>query len=426
MAEIQLVMPKMGESVMEGTIIGWLKAPGDSIAADEAVLEVATDKVDTEVPAPQGGILKKILAKKGDVVPVGQTIAILETQDTPAPSDNGAISKITTPSATHASDSTPAATAPKQASSPSPPPRQRFYSPLVRSIARKEDLTQETLDSIPGTGQEGRLTKKDLFAYLEKQKQPPPSATTTPASHVPPIAAPEDEIIEMNHMRGIIAARMVASKQISAHVTSFVEADVTNLVHWRENIKHDFLKKEGEPITLTPLFVKATLQALRDFPMVNVSVSGNKIICHRSIHIGVAVALPTGNLIVPVLHEADKLSLKGLTLRLNDLARRARAEELKADELTGGTYTISNVGTFGNIMGTPIIMQPQCAIMAFGAVRKRPVVLSDPTGQDMIAIRHMMYLSHSYDHRVIDGALGGTFAKKVAEYLEQPPASQSF
>ena len=413
-AEIILVMPKMGESVMEGTILSWIKQPGDAITADEAVLEVATDKVDTEVPAPQGGILKKILAKKGETVPVGQPIAVLESSTSEVLPSND---KETTISST-SSKATKLTSLPKTTSIARS--QSRFYSPLVRSIAKKESISQETLDKIPGTGTRGRLTKQDLQIYLSKRAQTTSLPSSTEVSSTTVIDK-NVEIIEMDRMRRIIASRMLTSKQTSPHVTSFVEADVTTLVNWRNHIKQPFFDKEGLSLTLTPIFVQAVARTLRDFPLVNVSVSGNKIIRHRNIHMGVAVALPTGNLLVPVLHNADQLSLRGLVIQLYDLVKRARVGELKADELSGGTYTISNVGSFGNLMGTPIIMQPQCAILAFGVVSKRAVVLTNEEGEDMIAIRQIMYLSHSYDHRVIDGALGGMFVKRVADYLSEAP-----
>ena len=417
MAEFELLMPKMGESVMEGTIISWLKKPGEAITMDESVLEVATDKVDTEIPSPQSGILKQIIAEQGATIPVGQPIAILEVDSVEESSSTGSATSDTAatptdlPSNGQPMDEHRGAAQDEQEAVAT----RRFYSPLVRSIARKEGLSKEVLDRIPGTGLKGRLTKRDLMSYLTSTGQSLPS----PVGEISNGGDTDDEIIDMDRMREMIAERMVASKRISAHVTSFVEADVTEIVKRRAGIKQKFYEQEQEPLTLMPFFLRAVVKAIQAFPLVNVSVSGRQIIRHRSIHIGMAVALPTGNLIVPVVHHADRLSLRGLALRINDLSRRARAGELKVDELAGGTYTVSNVGTFGNIMGTPIIMQPQCAILALGAVRKQVAVLTDEQGSDTIGIRHMMYLSHSYDHRVIDGALGGIFAKRVADELRE-------
>ncbi len=396
-------MPKMGESVMEGTIISWLKQPGDAVEADEPLLEIATDKVDTEVPSPHGGVIKKLLVQKGAVVPVGQPIALLEVSNQTQPTAPRTVEPPKQP----VEAATPVRVAKAVAAKPSDT---RFYSPLIRSIAKKEGITPSTLATIPGTGQAGRLTKKDVLSYLK-----------TPAVAPPTKADPEDEIIEMDRMRQIIATRMLESVRISPHVTSFVEADITRAMNWKRKVKQAFYAKENEAITLTHIFIHATARALQDFPLINISVSGTHIIRHKAIHIGVAMALPTGNLIVPVVHHADRLNIRGLVLRVNDLARRARAGQLKPDELAGGTYTISNMGTFGNVMGTPIILQPQCAVLAFGLVGKRPVVLTDDSGQDMIAIRQMMHLSHSYDHRVIDGALGGMFVRRVADYIEEDP-----
>ena len=414
MAEFELLMPKMGESVMEGTIISWLKKPGDAIATDESVLEVATDKVDTEIPSPKSGVLKKILAAQGAIIPVGQPIAVLEVAEGGSSSSKlGASTGAFSDSATSVSASNGLPANDSRVGStdvePEAAPR-RFYSPLVRSIAKKEGLSEEVLARIPGTGLKGRLTKRDLMAYL----------WSNDVAEVPSEAgvALGDEIIDMDRMRQMIADRMIASKRISAHVTSFVEADVTDLVKWRAGVKQRFYEQENESLTLTPLFVQAVVRAIQAFPLVNVSVSDCRIMRHRNIHIGMAVALPTGNLIVPVVHHADRMSLRGLALHINDLSRRARSGKLKVDELAGGTYTVSNVGIFGNLMGTPIIMQPQCAILAFGAVRKQVAVLTDERDNDTIGIRHMMYLSHSYDHRVINGALGGMFAKRVADELK--------
>jgi 2-oxoglutarate dehydrogenase E2 component (dihydrolipoamide succinyltransferase) len=458
MALVEMVMPKMGESVMEGTILKWLKAIGDTIEQDEPVLEVATDKVDTEIPAIQGGILKEILAQEGDVVQIGKVIAIIAT-DADDTSD--------APSAVSQSQERP--NKDKEEESPvlvdaletieqsleqahsfvsnasdrlSVPAEGRFYSPLVMNIAKTEGISMQELSYIPGSGLEDRVTKKDILNYLthrnqdaastptpqpqqEAKKETAPKQAITAST---PISTPQAttsngsingnvEIIEMDRMRRMIADRMVDSKRISPHVTTFIEVDVTNIVLWRNKIKENFKKKEGENLTFTPIFIEAIVKALKDFPMVNISVEGDKIIRKKDINIGMATALPSGNLIVPVIHNADHLSLVGLSKKINELANRARQNKLKPDELSGGTYTVSNIGSFGNEMGTPIIMQPQVAIMAIGAIKKKPAVIETEAG-DMIGIRHLMFISHSYDHRVVDGALGGMFGRRVADYLE--------
>ncbi|MEJ8757361.1 dihydrolipoamide acetyltransferase family protein [Pontibacter sp. H259] len=444
MALVEMVMPKMGESIMEGTVLKWLKNVGDTIEQDESVLEVATDKVDTEVPAIQGGILKEILVKEGDVVAVGAPIAIISTggDDTAAPAAPAAAEA---PGAAPQAASAQTATASSGASVAKldQPASGRFYSPLVLNIAREEGISMQELEYVPGTGNEGRVTKKDILAYLESrtgapaqaaaapQAQPQtqvqaPAAAPAPAAQ-PQAAAPQVkpaasyggnvEMIEMDRMRKMIADRMVDSKRISPHVTSFVEADVTNLVNWRNKWKDVYKKREGENLTFTPIFIDAIAKAIKDFPMINVSVDGGTIIRHKDINIGMAVALPSGNLIVPNIKNADQLNLNGLTKKVNDLANRGRMNKLTPDDLAGGTYTVSNVGSFGNVMGTPIIMQPQVAIMAVGAIKKKPAVIETPEG-DLIGIRHFMFLSHSYDHRVVDGSLGGMFVRRVADYLE--------
>ena len=433
MAIVEMVMPKMGESIMEGTVLTWLKKEGDTIEPDESVLEVATDKVDTEVPATHGGILKEILVKEGDVVAVGAPIAKIET-DAAVETE----SQPTTAPAATASAPQPQAEAQPAAvsassngqSSNGQTSSNRFYSPLVMSIARQENISMAELESVPGTGREGRVTKKDILAYV-KNRPAAGQATSSPAPAAQPAAAPartpqpmpvsisgEDEIIEMDRMRKMIAERMVDSKRISPHVTSFVEADVTNIVYWRNRVKQQFKEREGEPITFTPIFIEAVVKAIKDYPMMNVQVDGTRIIKKKDINIGMAVALPTGNLIVPVIHNADQLSLVGITKKVNQLAKKARENKLSPDDLQGGTYTVSNVGSFGNVMGTPIIMQPQVGILALGAVVKKPAVIETPNG-DAIAIRHKMFLSHSYDHRVVDGSLGGMFVRRVADYLEK-------
>jgi len=434
MASVEMLMPKMGESIIEGTILTWLKKEGDSIEQDESVLEVATDKVDTEVPATHAGVLKKILVKEGDVVAVGAPIAIIEAE-------NGNVEASPSPKAEESANTpkeeliaaAPANTSaileeaqPSQASNDS-----RFYSPLVKSIAKEEGIDANELAKIPGTGKEGRVTKQDMLNYLDNRSQKTAAApVNTPA---PSIAEPKvqvsisatDEIIEMDRMRKMIAQRMVDSKRISAHVTSFVEADMTNIVLWREKNKTAYRAKYGESITYTPFFIEAIARAIRDFPMINISIDGDKIIKKKDINVGMAVALPSGNLIVPVIKNADQLNLVGVSKKVNDLANRARNNKLTADDLAGGTYTVSNVGSFGNVMGTPIIPQPQVAIMAVGAIVKKPAVVETPTG-DVIAIRHKMFLSHSYDHRVVDGSLGGMFVRRVADYLEAFDMNSTF
>lgn len=434
MATVEMVMPKMGESIMEGTVLTWLKNVGDTIEEEESVLEVATDKVDTEVPSAHAGVLKEILANEGDVVEVGKPIAIIEIDGASGGSVAEAPEKEVSAAAEKASaivddainlHSTAATTNGSNVQST----EARFYSPLVLNMAKEEGIPQGELDSIPGTGKDGRVTKKDMLSYITSRKSAPaatPVAKPAPKQETVSRPAPtpmpvsingEDEIIEMDRMRKMIAERMVASKQISPHVTSFVEADVTNIVKWRNKMKNVFKEREGQSLTFTPIFMEAIVKAIKDYPMINVQIDGNNIVKKGSINMGLAVALPTGNLIVPVIHNADQFNLLGLTKRVNDLAKRARANQLKPDELSGGTYTISNVGSFGNVMGTPIIMQPQVAIMALGAVVKKPAVIETPEG-DFIGIRHKMFLSHSYDHRVVDGALGGMFVRRVADYLE--------
>jgi len=439
MAQFELIMPKMGESVAEATITKWLKSEGDKIEADESVLEIATDKVDSEVPAPKGGILIKRLFNEGDVVQVGSAIAIVgDTAEASAPAPSV---PLTSP-ATVAPAAAPAAPAVSVApvnTQISPAAGDRFYSPLVRTIAKEEGISQDELDRIPGTGKDGRVTKENILAYLATRGTAAPvvpavasvaapapvvSAASAPApAPVAPaksniVVNPGDEIIEMDRMRKLIADHMVRSKATSPHVTSFVEADVTNIVKWRDRVKTQFEKREGEKLTFTPIFIEAVVRAIKDFPGVNASVDGTNIILRKDINVGMATALPSGNLIVPVIRNADQKNLVGLTKSVNDLANRARENKLTPDEISGGTFTLTNVGSFGNVMGTPIINQPQVAILAVGAIRKKPVVIETPQG-DFIGIRHMMFLSHSYDHRVVDGSLGGRFVRRVADYLEQ-------
>lgn len=424
MAQVELLMPKMGESIFEATILHWLKKPGDKIEQDESVLEVATDKVDTEIPSTHAGVLKELLAKEGEVVKVGVPIAIITTE---AGAESAPAKPSTTPvvetqplvaaTQTHAAQTNGIAAVDFKSGS-------RFYSPLVKKIAQEEQIAVAELESITGTGAEGRVTKKDILEYVQNRKlgvsiQAVKSVTTTTSSaSVPVSVSGGDEIIEMDRMRKIIAERMVDSKRTAPHVTSFVEADVTNIVYWRNKVKNEFQKREGDVLTFTPIFIEAVVLAIKDYPMINVQVDGDRIIKKRDINIGMAVALPSGNLIVPVIRNADQYSIAGLTKKVNDLAKRARENKLKPDELAGGTFTISNVGSFGNVMGTPIIVQPQVGILALGAIQKKPAVLETPYG-DVIAIRHKMFLSHSYDHRVVDGALGGSFVRRVADFLEK-------
>ena len=437
MASIEILLPKMGESVAEATITKLVASIGETIEADEPLVEIATDKVDSEVPAPEDGTVVEWLVEEGDTVAVGQPIARFSTDgevdsavpeaSAPSQADPAPAPVLAAPVPTKPQDFSPAEPGDK-------PSRMgesgRFYSPLVRSIAEAEGIGMNELETVTGTGAEGRVTKKDIMAYLahrgqevatsrSKQPEVPPS----PQPAVPKTVAPavsmsgEDEIVEMDRMRKMIADHMVRSVQTSPHVTSFVEADVTRLVQWRNQNKRAFEEKYGEKLTFTPMLAEAIVRAIQDFPGVNASVDGDRIIMRKNINLGMAAALPSGNLIVPVIKNADRLNLVGLTQTVNDLAARARAGKLGPDDIAGGTYTMSNVGTFGNVMGTPIINQPQVAILALGAIRKKPAVIETPEG-DVIAVRHMMFLSHSYDHRVVDGMLGGSFVRRVADYLE--------
>ncbi|MBK5278835.1 MAG: 2-oxo acid dehydrogenase subunit E2 [Bacteroidia bacterium] len=426
MALVELIMPKMGESITEATILSWLKKPGDNIEADESVLEVATDKVDTEVPSTHGGVLKEILAKQGEVVKVGKAIAIITIDETEI--ETPVIKTIETkPAATskvEAKAATPivAANGADHISTSDFKSSTRFYSPLVKNIAKEESIGVSELESISGSGAEGRVTKKDILSYVQNRKLGHTISVgqqrSNVASLVPASISAGDEILQMDRMRKMIADRMVDSRRISAHVTSFVEADVTNIVFWRNKVKGEFYKRENDGLTFTPIFMEAVVLAIKDFPMINIQVDGDRIIKKKDINVGMAVALPSGNLIVPVIKKADQYNLAGLAKAVNDLVKRSRENKLKPDDLAGGTYTISNVGTFGNVMGTPIIMQPQVGILAIGAIQKKPAVIETPQG-DAIAIRHKMFLSHSYDHRVVDGALGGSFVRRVADYLEK-------
>lgn len=412
MAQVELTMPKMGESIMEATVLTWLKKPGDTIEQDESILEVATDKVDTEIPSVYAGVLKEILVKEGETIKIGTPIAVLEaTVEAPAEAagEETVVTGEAVPAVTPNGAGPEVTHAFKTAG--------RFYSPLVRNIAKQENISVAELEALPGTGAEGRLTKKDILEYVSNRKAGPPDVKAG-AAKVVTISSSGDEIIEMDRMRKMIAERMVESKRTAPHVTSFIEADVSNLVMWRNKVKHEFHKREGDILTYTPMFIEAVILAIKDFPMINISVEGDKIIKKKAISIGMAVALPTGNLIVPVIHNADQYNLKGLIKKVNDIATRARENKLKPDELSGGTFTVSNVGSFGNVMGTPIIVQPQVGIIALGSIQKKPAVVETPQG-DAIAIRHKMFLSHSYDHRVVDGALGGMMVRRVADYLEK-------
>ena len=435
MSSVDLVMPKLGESIMEATILKWHKQPGDKVAQDETVLDIATDKVDSEVPSTAEGIIEEIMFKENDVVPIGTVIARIktgaatQTQNTaPAPVKEYEEAKVVEhipyqPAATN-NNSTSKNTV-------------RFYSPLVLNIAASEGISMSELENIPGTGQDGRVSKRDILAYVESRVVSHKPLAFSQANETVSIHQESNnqlavansqqltvnsypgnvEIIEMDRMRKLIAKHMVDSVATSAHVTSFAECDVTNLVLWREKVKKEFEKREGEKITYTPLFVEAIVKSLKKYPLLSSSVDGDKIIVKKDLNIGMATALPNGNLIVPVIKNADQLNLTGLTKQVNGLANAARTNKLRPDDTTGGTFTLTNVGTFGSIMGTPIINQPQVAIMAVGAIRKRPMVIETPQG-DSIAIRHMMYISLSYDHRIIDGALGSTFLNSVSKELE--------
>lgn len=443
MAKIELLMPKMGESITEATILKWVKKQGEAISVDETILEIATDKVDTDIPSPVSGVLIEVLYPEDSVVAVGEVIAIISTDganetivpspaikpaqsetkpdDTQEPAEvietevNELISQSTTDKVQKENESTL---------------DDRFYSPLVKNMAKEENISNDELNTIVGTGANSRVTKNDMLGYLSSRNNIKKTIDPTPASVSPPslsvtahqpisnVVGGNIEIIEMDRMRKLIADHMVMSKQVSPHVTSFVEADVTNLFQWREKNKKKYQEVYGENITFTPLFIAAVVKAIKDYPMVNVSLDGHKIIVKKDINIGMAAALPSGNLIVPVIKNADYLSLSGLTKTVNDLANRARNNKLKPEEIKDGTFTVTNVGTFGNVMGTPIINQPQVAILALGAIRKKPAVLETEFG-DVIAIRQMMFLSLSYDHRVVDGSLGGSFLRRIADYLEK-------
>jgi len=425
MARVELIMPKMGESVSEATIISWTKEVGENVELDETIVEIATDKVDSEVPSTHEGKLIEKLFKADDLVQVGDVFAILEV-------DGDDTAKETTTQEPKSEEKPEIKEEKPEIKEEKPAEKtkaniknegNRFYSPLVRSMASKENIGIEELDNIPGTGKDGRVSKSDMVKYLENKGEiTKPSVVKKEAAKIQPstpIANTEGtEIIEMDRMRKLISAHMTMSKSTSAHITSFVEADMTNIVNWRNSVKADFKAREGQNITFTPIIIEAMSKAVKDFPMINVSVDGTNIHIHRNVNVGMAAALPDGNLIVPVINECQNKNLVGITKAVNDLATRARAGKLNPDDIQGGTITMTNVGTFGNLMGTPIINQPQVAIMACGVIKKKPVVLETEHG-DVIAIRHMMFLSLSYDHRVVDGALGGQFVRKVADYLEQ-------
>jgi 2-oxoglutarate dehydrogenase E2 component (dihydrolipoamide succinyltransferase) len=465
MSVVDLIMPKLGESIMEATILKWHKKPGDAIKQDETVLDIATDKVDSEVPSTAEGVIETILFNENDVVPIGTIIATIRVGANAAVSNSEPAPQAPAPQYEEAKlvEEVPFQSTPSSQTSstfPSPPgfsdkrtnvvqggAEIRFYSPLVLNIAQQEGISMTELENIPGTGQEGRVSKKDILAYVENRgagnktqtatqptqevtvlpttnNQPQTTNQQPPTNNLPVVYTGNVEVIEMDRMRKLIAKHMVDSKHTSAHVTSFAECDVTGLVMWREKVKKDFEKREGEKITYTPLFIEAIVKCIKKYPLLSSSVDGDKIIVKKDLNIGMATALPSGNLIVPVIKNADQLNLTGLTKQVNGLANAARTGKLKPDDTTGGTFTLTNVGTFGSIMGTPIINQPQVAIMAVGAIKKRPMVIETPQG-DSIAIRHMMYISLSYDHRIIDGALGSTFLNAVSKELENFDSNRS-
>ncbi len=428
MATFEIVMPKMGESVIEATITKWLKQAGDMVSEDDPIIEIATDKVDSEIPSPVEGKLVKLLYKEGDVVAVGLPIAVISLDGADAVVDEVAsdVAEAGIPGAQLIAE-LPAETSVAKLLSASG----RFYSPLVKSIAKAENISQQELDRIPCSGKDGRVNKEDILAYLKNRTLAPAQQTSdvaapaasAPAKTAPKIEAPRvfseagDQIVEMDRMRRIIADHMVMSKQVSPHVTSFIDVDVTNIVNWRNKVKDSFQKREGEKITFTPIFFEAAAKALKEFPQINASVDGYNIILRKNINIGMATALPSGNLIVPVIRNVDEKSLLGITKAVNDLANRARSNKLQPDEIQGGTFTLTNFGSFDSITGTPIINQPQVAILAVGAIRKQPAVIETEFG-DVIAIRHIMILALAYDHRIVDGALGGMYLRKMKQLLE--------
>ena len=450
MAKFELKLPKMGESVAEATITTWLKEVGDTIELDEAIVEIATDKVDSEVPSEVEGTLVEILFEKDAVVEVGQTIAIIETEggnaqeSAPAPKVEAAPSNDLAPQVAAVEKTVTAAVDAVSQPIAKTSDSGKFYSPLVRNIAQTEGVSMQELEGIQGTGKDGRVTKNDILSYVENRSKAPASAPSqpvaTPSQPTAPVAKKEtkevakaapvsvnggDEIIEMTRMGKLISKHMIDSVQTSAHVQSFIEIDVTNIVKWRNKVKDAFFQREGEKLTFTPIFMQAVAATIKKFPLINISVQGDTIIKKKKINLGMAAALPDGNLIVPVIKNADQLNLVGMTKQVNDLAGRARGNQLKPDEIQDGTYTVTNVGSFGSVMGTPIINQPQVAILALGAIRKVPAVIETPEG-DFIGIRQKMFVSHSYDHRVVNGALGGMFIKTLKETLEAWDVNQDF
>ena len=433
MAKFELKLPKMGESVAEATITNWLKNVGETIAADEAVLEIATDKVDSEVPSEVSGTLVEILFQVNDVVQVGQTIAIIETEGGSVEAPKVAAAEpVAAAEVSKSIETVKESVAPADFSA-----SDKFFSPLVKNIAKEEGISVAELESISGSGKDGRVTKEDILNFIKNKGSQPAVVATPVVAQQPAVQQPVvakaapvsvnggDEIVEMDRMRKLISGYMVASVQTSAHVQSFIEVDVTNIVKWRNKVKDAFEKREGEKLTFTPIMMEAVAKALKDFPGMNISVDGDYIIKRKNINLGMAAALPNGNLIVPVIKNADQLNLVGMAKAVNDLGNRAKAGKLKPDDTQGGTYTVTNVGTFGSVFGTPIINQPQVGILALGAIRKVPAVIETPEG-DFIGIRQKMFLSHSYDHRVVDGALGGSFVKRVAEYLEAFDVNRDF
>ena len=452
MAIVEILMPQMGESVMEGTVIKWLVKPGDTVEEEDSIIEIATDKVDTEIPCPYSGKLEQLLCNEGDVVQVGKPIATISTD------------QVEESDVSEKKEETPVEEKKEVAESKEStsnnnsgfvlldtPVKGRFYSPLVMNIAKEESIDLSVLERIPGNGKEGRVTKKDILSYVSnkgniveqaekiqetlKEEEPKKGGASTSLEVVKPTSKPESasskfidsqsiqfsgdyEVVPMTRTREIISKRMLESKRTSAHVTSIVEADVSNIVFWRHKMKRHFFEKEDTVLTFTPIFIEAVVKAIKDYPKINASVDGSNIVYKKDINIGIAVALPDGNLVVPVIKKADQLNLVGLTKQVNDLAKRARNNKLKPQDLEGGTYTVSNVGSFGNLIGTPILVQPQVGILALGAVVKKPAVIETPHG-DSIGIRHQMFLSHSYDHRIVDGSLGGMFVRRVADYLEK-------
>jgi 2-oxoglutarate dehydrogenase E2 component (dihydrolipoamide succinyltransferase) len=436
MAKFEIVMPKLGESIIEATITKWLKKEGDTIKEDESILEIATDKVDSEIPSPVEGVLLKRLFNEGDVVPIGTVIAVIDlggddVAEEPKESEKSkVVPESQKPSSGSDKDKTPAVSEKASEKIPEEAPvdtdqskTSRFYSPLVKNIAKQENISSQELEQIPGSGSEGRLTKQDLLDYIASRGKG--NKQEVAASKPEPVAfTGEDQVIEMDRIRQLISGHMVKSVQTSPHVTSFIEVDMTRIVNWREKHKDEFLKRQGMKLTFTPIFIEAIAKAVRDYPQVNVSVDGTRIIIHKNINVGMAVSLPNYNLIVPVIRNADQKNLFGILRDVIDLADRARSSKLKPDEITGGTISLTNLGSFGTLAGTPIINQPQAAIVAVGSIKKRPVVIETPDG-DAIVIRHIMILSITFDHRVIDGALGGQFLNKMVSYLENFDTNQN-